>query len=114
VYLRLGSRSYRYIGSFVSMSQSIVLLLAPTQIIARHRAPLLLWMFEAGLGPHSITFICCGFVVQLTYNLPTLQQRLKCTAGQVYNNVCKKSTTSCTTNPQQIGAIELEPTYRVI
>jgi len=53
-------------GSFVSTSQSIVLLLAPTQIIAKHRAPLLLRMFDADLGPHSITLICCGLVVQLT------------------------------------------------
>ena len=92
-------------------SQSIVLLLAPTQIIAKLRVSLLLWIFDDGLGPHSITLICCGFVVQI---LPTLQQRLKCTARQVYYNVYNKSTTSCTANPQEIGVIELETTYRVI
>ena len=85
-----------------------MLLLAPIQIIAKHRAPLVLWML--GLGLHCIILICRGFVVKL----PTLQQWLKCTAGQVYYNVYNKSTTSCTTNPQEIGAIELEPSYRVI
>ena len=94
------------------MSQAtIVLLLAPTQIIAKLRVPLLLWIFDNGLGPHSITLIFCGFVVQI---LPTLQQRLKRTAGQVYYNVYNKSTTICIANPQEIGEIELETTYRVI
>jgi len=79
----------------VSTSQSIVLLLTRTQIIAKLRAPLSLWMFDAGLGPHSITLICCGFVVQLTdatttvemYSRTGLLQRLQ----QVVKEIHKKS-----------------------
>jgi len=63
-------------------------------------------MFDAGLGPHSITLICCGFVVQLTDATTTVE---------MYSRTgIATSTTSCTTNPQEIWTIELQPTYRVI
>ena len=67
----------------------------PTQIIVKLRVPQLPWTFDAGLGPHSITLICCGFVftdanatttVEI-YNRTGLLQRLQ----QVYNKLYNKS-----------------------